>query len=163
MADNPFAIIGGILVVFIIVMIFIPIIQGLFGLLSEDKCKPIVDKLNNCELNKITLNNNIIQISSQLKNCQSDYNKLITENITKKDFEEIKNDYNIIQYQITNLNQKFENIENSQISIYKTIINNFKLSVVLNIAFGIELLSIIFFKQELLLALIRKFKKKNDN
>lgn len=160
MSDNPIAIAGGIFVIAIIAIILVSFISSVSESLTENKCEPYIKQINDCNLDKNKLNYVIAEKNANLLNCQSDYNKLITENITKKDFEEIKSDYNIIRYEINTLNQKIDSGDHYQIKIYNSIINKYNISFALNITFALELLSLFLFKQEIILFLINKLKRK---
>jgi len=142
-----------------------------FSTLGDQQCRSYQDVINQKDIEISTLNGVINQTNDQLYQCRQDYDTLIKQNITKKDFEEIKGDYNLTQIQINNLNQKFEQFNKNYNSYYGILIKNYKVSLAFNIAIGvslisIEILSLALLKSEFIwfvISAIRKKKKESED
>lgn len=160
MAEDIGKIIGAIFGLFIFCIFGIAIVNILFGTLSEQQCQPYKDTISQKETIIGGLNSTLQETANQLAQCNANYNQLVNYNITKQDFTEIKGYYNITQIAINNINQKFDQISENYISIYKTVINRYNISLSLNIVFGIEILSFAFLKSELIMYALTWIRKK---
>lgn len=166
MADDLGKILGLIagLVAFIFLGTFMVII---FSQLGDQQCQSYKDTINQKDTEIANLNIQINQINSLLDQCKTDYDELIKQNITKKDFEEIKAYYNLTQLEINNINQKFDQFNDNYNSYYSVLIKNYKISKAINISIGVslfsvEVLSLIFLKSEFIWFVIKSIRKKRE-
>jgi hypothetical protein len=171
MADDIGKIIAGIVSIFGI-LLFLIVASVVFSQLGEQQCQPYKDTINQKNSEIDMWKGQLNETSRLLGQCKNDYEALIKENITKKDIEEIKGYYNLTQIQINNLNQKFEETNNNYFNFYKILLKNYQLSLTINIAIGITLLSIeissfIFLKNEFIMfvvqSIIKHKKRKEEN
>ena len=171
MVDDVGKIIGAVISIFATILI-ISILGVTFSNLGEQQCQPYKDTIAQKDADIINLNQRLNETENLLEQCRGDYNKLINENITNQDIEEIKGYYNLTQIQINNLNQKFQETNNNYFSFYKILLKNYRLSLTFNIAIAfsllsIEVLSLIFLKSEFIMFIINailkhKRKKRED-
>ena len=173
MADDLAGIIGGIFAV-VVLVIFLGAMGTMFAQLGEQRCQPYKDTISQKEGEIQGLKTQLGETGNQLTQCKNDYETLIKENITKKDIEEIKGYYNVTQIQISNLNQRFDQTNENYFNFYQVLLNNYRLSLTINIAIGItllgvEILSFFFLKSELVMFVIqsalkhRRKKKEEQN
>ena len=161
--DNPIGAVIGIFVLIIFGIIAVSILSTMSNIITEDKCKPYQEQISQKDIQIGGLNTQINEVSSQLQQCRGDYKNLIEQNITKKDFEEVKGYFNVTQIQINNLNSRFDQLSENYYSVQNVVINKYNVSIVLNFVFALEILSFVLLKNELamfLLNLVRKRKKK---
>ena len=138
MADD----IGKILGIFgtIIGIIFFGIFASIIlSQLGEQQCQGYKDTISQKDIEIGSLNNQINQTNNQLQQCNGEYDRLITENITKKDVEDIKGYFNLTQIQINTINQ------------------NFFIGISL---LGIEIFSLAFLKSEFVMFVIESIRRK---
>ena len=103
------------------------------GIFTGDKCAPYKSQIDqaNVEISGLRqLNQNL---SSNLQYCVTEYNRLLTENVTKKDIEDIKQTLSITENHLTVLNQKFDLIQNNYVSLYSTLQYNYNISLAFNL------------------------------
>ncbi|HVY01173.1 MAG TPA: hypothetical protein VHA12_00195 [Candidatus Nanoarchaeia archaeon] len=162
MEDDPVKIVFGVLGFGVICIVMVGAFSIMAATLSETQCRPYMDTISQKDITISTLNASLNQTTSMLIQCNNNYNRLVNENITKQDFVEIKGYYNLTQIQITSLDQKFEQIVNNYNKIYNKITNRYTISIGLNIAFGIEILSFLFFKGEIILLIINLIRGKKE-
>lgn len=173
MADDLAGIISGIFAV-VILVIFLGAMGTMFAQLGDQKCQPYKDTISQRDTEIQGLKTQLTETGNQLSQCKTDYETLIKENITKKDIEEIKGYYNVTQIQISNLNQRFDQTNENYFNFYQVLLNNYRLSLTINIALGItllgvEILSFFFLKSELVMFVIqsalkhRRKKKEEQN
>ncbi len=159
MADDLAKIISGIFAI-IILVVFLGAMGNLFSQLGDQKCQPYKDIISQRDTEIQGLNAQLTETEKQLTKCKTDYETLIKENITKKDIEEIKGYYNITQTQINYLNQRFDQTNENYFNFYQILLNNYRLSLTINIAIGItllgvEILSFFLLKSELVMFVIQ--------
>jgi len=164
--DNPIIAVIGIFVLIIFGIVAVSILSTMSNFITEDKCKPYQEQISQKDIQIEGLNNQIKELKLQLQQCRGDYQNLIEYNITKKDFEEVKNYFNLTQIQINNLNSRFDQLSKNYYSVQNVIINKYRFSIALNLVFALEILSFIFLKNEFTLFLVnwirRKKKKKPE-
>lgn len=131
-----------------------------FNSLNEAQCQPYKDTIAKRDIDISGLNQTIVETNNLLDQCRNEYNRLITENISKRDIEEIKGYYNLTQIQIGSLEQKFETVSNNYNTIYMVILNQYQISFVINLFFVLDLFSIAVFKNEIIFFALRKVKKR---
>lgn len=162
MPEDPVKIVLGLIGIFFISILGIIIVSYTSNVLSGQQCQVYQDTINQKDIVIGGLNSSLQETARLLDQCNANYNKLVTENITKQDFVEIKGYQNLTHIQISNLNQKFDQISESYISIYNSITNKYVLSIGINIALGIEILSFFLFKNELLVSIMTWVRKKKS-
>ncbi len=163
MADDVGKIIGGILAVIVFVA-FMGVMATLFSQLGDQQCQSYKDTIAQRDNEIAGLKLQINSTNDLLNSCNQQYEDLIKQNITKKDFEEIKGYYNITQIQINNLDQKFETVVTSFNKVYNTVVWNYRVSLIFNITIALTLLSLeafsfFFLKSELIMFVISSIKK----
>jgi hypothetical protein len=153
--------------IFLVLFLFV-VIPIIMHQLSELQCQPYKDTISRQEIEIQGLKSQLNEAYNQLNQCRENYDKLIKENITKKDIEEIKGFYNTTKIEINTLNQKFETINNSFVNVYNILIRNYIISLVINVFFVIDLICIALFKNEIIIfsltwifSKIKKLKSKN--
>jgi|SRR3989344_2841087 len=166
MADDFEKIIG--LIVGVVALIFVGTFMTIiFSQLGDQQCQPYKDTINQKDTDINNLNLQINQTNFLLSQCRANYDELIKQNITKKDFEEIKGYYNLTNIQINNLDQKFQQFNENYNNYYNVLIKNYKISKAINISIGfslfsIEVLSLIFLKSELVWFVINAIRKRKQ-
>lgn len=138
------AIIGGLISLFIVGIVATMLLTAL----GEQQCQPYKDTISQKDAEILRLNSLLNSTNQQLGECNSKYDYLTKENITKKDFEDIKNYYNQTQIQISYLDQKFETINTNFYKTYNLFFKQYKISIALNVFFIVDLISFAFFKIE---------------
>ncbi len=145
-------------------VIFALLVGGmLLNMFSSIQCTQYISQIDQLKSDVAGGQAQVKQCSSELNNCSNEYQRLITENITKKDIEDLKYNYQTIYQQNILLNQKFENISNRFITAYNTLNTYYSISLVVNIAFvfGIviyftaEILSLAIFKTDIRMAILQ--------
>jgi septal ring factor EnvC (AmiA/AmiB activator) len=126
MRDNPLAVIISVIVVILIIVV-------LLQMLTEQQCKPYISQIQQKDAEITSLKKQLNQTETNLQQCRYEYNRLITENITKKDIEDIKQDFNLTRTQIKLLNQKFDVVNNNFVTVYHQLFFYFSISIILNI------------------------------
>lgn len=159
MPDDLTGIVSGIIAV-IILITFLGSMIAISSQFGEERCQPYKDTISQKDRDIATSNVALNQTGDLLNQCRAGYERLIKENITKKDIEEIKGYYNLTQIQINSLNQKFDVVNQNYFNFYKVLLNNYRLSLTFNFAvgftlLGFEVLSLVFLKSELVLFAIR--------
>ncbi|MEM3556077.1 MAG: hypothetical protein QXF56_05140 [Candidatus Micrarchaeia archaeon] len=122
-----------IIVLLISMSILSAIINSLSNLSCEQQIKPYLLAIQQKDAEIADLENRLNQAETKLQNLSLDYDRLIKENITKKDVEDIKNSFNITQMEINYINQKIDLVNNKFISVYNQLILFFNISLFLNI------------------------------
>ena len=160
MTENIFAIFGTIILVTVLFVFLV----GVSGMLTEQKCAPYISTIDQQKITITGLNNTITELDTNLNQCKNEYNRLITENITKKDIEDIKNEMDLTQTEINVLNQKFESINNNFINNYNTLYFYYNVSIVINIFLIVfligDLISVAIFKFDMKKKIIQWFASK---
>ena len=164
MADD----IGKILGIFgtIIGIIFFGIFASIIlSQLGEQQCQGYKDTISQKDIEINGLKSQINQTNNQLQQCNEEYDRLITENITKKDVEDIKGYFNLTQIQINTINQKFEDINQNYNDFYSIVLNRYRWSITFNFFIGISLLgieifSLAFLKSEFVMFIIESIRRK---
>lgn len=157
--------IGPIIGIFLVALIVVPLLLTISAIVTEDKCRPYQEQISQRDTQIAGLNKQINATNLQLQRCKTDYQSLIESNITKKDFEEIKGYFNITQIKIDSLNSRFNAVSNNYYNIQNIIIRQYNISRAFNVVFGLELLSFVLLKNELVmfaLKFIRKRLKKQE-
>lgn len=160
----------GVPVAIFFLIIFSTVMINISAQFGEQQCQPYKDTISQKDNEILGLNSQLNATNILLLSCNQGYSDLLKQNITKKDFEEIKGYYNLTQIQIANVNQKFDQFNQNYNSYYSILIKNYKISRIINISvgfslIGIELLSIALLKSEFVffvLNAIRKRKKEED-
>jgi hypothetical protein len=168
MADDPMKAIWALVILFVFAIAMIPVSVMVSNMFTEQKCAPYVSTIDQQKSTIIGLNDTNSQLSGSLGQCKNEYNRLITENITKKDIEDIKQDWNLTKTEITVLNQKFDSINTNFISVYNNLYVYFKVSIVINVFLIFflvgDLISVTFFnfdiKKKIIEWIVSKFKRK---
>lgn len=163
--DNPIGAVIGIFVLIIFGIVAVSILSTLSNVITEDKCRPYQEQISQKDIQIGGLNTQINEVNSQLQQCRGDYQNLIEQNITKKDFEEVKGYFNVTQIQINNLNSRFDQLSENYYSVQNVVINKYNVSIALNFVFALEILSFVLLKNELamfLLNWVRKKRKKKE-
>ncbi len=145
----------GIFILFIFVIIIINTFATVNNSITQDQCRPIQEQLGNCQ---IQLNSTLIAVNQTeglLDQCNRDYGELENNTITRKDFEEIKGYFDLTKNEINSINNKISEV--NRVYNFYTIKNY---SFALNIVLGIEIISLLFFKNEVFLIIINWVKRK---
>jgi len=121
-------IIGGIFALILLIAVVIPIMS----VLNANTCQSYMQTIQQKDAEISTINTQLTQTQTQLDNLNKNYQRLISENITKKDIEDIKFDYNDTRAQIYLLNQKFDIVSTSFSNVYNQFFFMFSISVVFN-------------------------------
>lgn len=154
---------GGILSIIVAIFVLAAFVP-LFTQLGDQQCQPYKDTIAQKDVEIANLNSLLNESRGQYEICKNNYEELITQNITKVDFEEIKSFYNLTQIQVTNLEQKFDIINNNFIKVYSTVIWNYRVSLIINVTIAltllsVEILSFIFLKGEFIMFVISSIRK----
>jgi len=134
MAESILAIFGALIyIVFVVIVLtaFLPVFNDL-------ACSNYKSQLDTCNSQLSSLNTQIISLNSTAEFYKQQYENLTTTNITKKDFTDIQNNINQVQYQITNVNNRIELLNQEIINIQN--VRNFYLTFSISVA--INLLSV---------------------
>ena len=163
---DPIKAVFGIIILLVLGFVTIAVLTSLTSVFNEQQCKPIQDQLNIKDTQIMGLNAQLNETTSQLLSCKSEYSVLINENITKKDFEEIKNYYNLTQIQINSLSQEFKQFTENHLTIQNNVYNKYNISLTFNIVFAVEIFSFLIWKNEFVLLvynlIFKRRKKEND-
>ena len=160
---DPVKAIFGVIVLLIMGFIVIVLLNALTSVFQEQQCKPLQDQLNQKDTQIGSLSAQLNETSNQLTTCRTEYTNLLKENITKKDFEEIKNYYNLTQIQINSLSQEIRQFIENNIKIENNIYNKYNISLTVNIVFAVEILSFLLLKNEFALFLYNLIFKRRKN
>lgn len=147
--NNPVGAIVGLFVFIFTMLILITAFTSINNSITQDQCKPYQET---AEQYRIQHESDVISISESnrlLEQCKNDYVDLANSTITRKDFEEVKGYFNLTQNEITTINKKIDGID--RIYNFYTIKNY---SIALNFILAIEVLSLLFFKNEFALAIL---------
>lgn len=123
----------GLISLYIVVMLLVSVLGFISELFTGDKCATYKSQIEqaNVEISGLRqLNQNI---TSNLQQCVTEYNRLITENVTKKDIEDIKQTLSITENHLTVLNQKFDLIQNNYVAMYSSLQYNYNISLAFNL------------------------------
>lgn len=153
----------------LILILLIPFLSQFSEIFRQQQCQPYIQTISQKDVEISNLKDQLDQTNKALSDLSQKYERLIKENITKKDIEEIKLLFNNTQSQINLLNQKYDIVNNNFISVYNQLFLFFSLSIVLNIflIFFIigDLISVTVFKVDLKKKfidwLISKIRRKN--
>jgi hypothetical protein len=140
-------------------MILLAFFSTISSIYTEEKCRPYKEQLSVRDAEITRLNQLLNETNSQLLKCRGDYQYLVEQNVTKKDIDEVKGYFNITQIQISNLNQKFEQITNSTTYMENNYVSVFNINLALNIVLAFEFLSFVILKNELVVAIHNRLKK----
>lgn len=133
MAEDPIKLIIGGFVSIVILLVFLQVFSGITNMWGEDKCKPYMSEIKQKDTEISGLEKENFQLSDSLHQCRNEYDRLITENVTKKDIENIRQDFNITNTKIEVLEQKFETVKNSFVSVYNNLYIYFSVSIIINV------------------------------
>ena len=131
----------------IVMIIFISAISGVF---TDLQCQPYKTKIQQKDSDIAQCNEQLSLTKSELDKSNEKYAELVRENITKKDFEEIKAYYNQTQIKLYYLDQKFDTVNNNFYKIYNVMITKYRISIAINLFFVLDLISLAFFKHEII-------------
>lgn len=164
MAEDIGKIIGAIGGIFVLI-IFGTWMTIVLSQLGDQQCQSYKDTISQKEVEIGGLKSQINQTNELLQQCKNEYDKLINENITKKDVEDIKGYFNLTQLQINTITQKFEEINQNYNNFYSIVLNKYRWSITFNFFIGITLLgveifSFAFLKSEFIMFIIESIKKK---
>jgi uncharacterized membrane protein YhiD involved in acid resistance len=95
MAEDPLKLIIGAVVSILIIVALIPVFISLSNMFTKQQCEPYINQISQKDAEITSLRDQLNQTNDNLQICRNEYNRLITENITKKDIEEIKQISNI--------------------------------------------------------------------
>lgn len=158
--------IGGIFTLFILMIFLVSFLSSIADINHANQCASEISQISdlNGKIAAITVEKE--GISNQLNSCQKEYSDLITNNITKQDFKEIKDELNQTNVYISNVYSRLDNVENKINTFNRITINIFNISFALNIVLAIEVLSFAFLKNEFLQWILnitfRRHKKKKE-
>jgi len=161
MADiDPIKAIIGLFVMILFGTFAVIILSTMSNVISQDQCKPYQEDVARLkiqsELDQIIIN----QTRVLLEQCRNVYNILANNSITKKDFEEVKGYFNLTQSEIMTINKKIDSIDRIY-NYYNINIKNY--SIALNIIFALEIISLLFLKNEFALAVFNWIRKKKKD
>ncbi len=160
---DPVKAIFGIIILLIFGFVVIAVLTSMTSIFNEQQCKPLQDQINLKDTQIAGLTAQLNETNNQLGICRSDYETLLKENITKQDFEEIKNYYNLTQIQINSLSQQFQSFIDNNIKIENNVYNRYNISLTFNIVFALEILSFLLLKNEFALFMYNLiFKRKKE-
>ncbi len=152
---DPLQAIFGIIILFIFSIFVVSIFSSVTNTITKDQCKPFQEQAEQCKNNLNSCLIELNQTKSLLEQCRNDYIELENSTITKKDFEEVKGYFNLTQNEINTINEKIDSID--RVYNFYTIKNY---SFALNFVLAIEVLSLLFWKNEFVLVIINWFKNK---
>ena len=152
----------------ILIPIFLSIAFAVSNMFTEQKCAPYISTIDQQKTTIKRLNETKNKLTNDLQQCRDEYDRLIRENITKRDIEEIKSELNITKSDVNILSQKFETVNNNFVAVYNNLYFYFSVAVILNVFFIFliigDLISVAFLKidikRKLIDLLVSKFKKK---
>jgi len=153
--NNPVGAVIGIFVFICVVIILLTAFNAISNSITQDQCKPYQESVEQC---KIQHDSDLITINESkrlLEQCKNDYGILANSTITRKDFEEVKGYFSLTQNEIITINKKIDGID--RVYNFYTIKNY---SLALNFVLSIEILSLLFLKNEFALAILNWIKKK---
>ena len=131
MVESFVAIIGAIIyLVFMVIVLtaFLPVF-------NEMACSNYKTQLDTCNSQISSLNTQISGLNSTAEFYKQQYENLTTTNITKKDFTDIQNSINQVQYQITNVNNRIDLLNQEIINIQN--VRNFYLTFSISVAINL--------------------------
>jgi len=134
MANDPVEVVLTIMSSLLMLSILLIIVSAVSAMLSSTQCQQYIQQIDRLKSDIGSGQAQFQQCSNTLNNCNSEYERLIAENITKKDIEDLKYSYDLIYQQNIQLNQKFETINNRFITAYNQLNTNYSISVVINFA-----------------------------
>lgn len=117
----------------IVVMLILPVFAYLNNVLTKQACQPYIQQIQQKEAQIKALNKQIEVLNEKLANLSAEYERLRTENITKADIEEIKQQINITQLQINYLDQQFQIVNENFIRAYNVYYKTYVVSIIFNI------------------------------
>lgn len=129
MAEDVITTVVGIFLAIIILLVFVPV---MLSVINSTSCQSYIQTIQQKDAEIASLNTQLTQIQTQLDSLNANYQRLISENITKKDIEDIKFDYNDTRTQINLLNQKFDTVNTSFSNVYNQYFILFSVSIVFN-------------------------------
>lgn len=167
--------------VIIVAPILIALLGVLFASLNDMNCQSYKTQIQERDNTITNLNGNINTLNVTATFYKNQYDNLTTTNITKKDFQDLKEQITILNTQIVNVQNQVNQVNQNIISIQniKTVYRNFIFSVTINIIFlGFLLFDFAIFNFEISKKIIeliiqklhklkewlkRKFKKKEEH
>ena len=145
-----------------VLVIFVGIIFAIVDILNQQACQPYIQQIQQKEAQIKALNKQIEVLNEKLANLSAEYERLRTENITKADIEEIKQQLNITQLQINYLDQQFQIVNENFIRTYNVYYKTYVLSIALNIALAgyitLDLISATLFNTSIQVLVAKKIK-----
>jgi hypothetical protein len=130
------------LMIVLVLLVFIIGVAAQFGsILTGDACKSYINTISQKEGEISGLKQQLNETNRQLTSCTNEYQRLITENVTKKDVDDLKGYYNLTLIQMNTLNQKFDQISNNYNTLQITYTTIY-LSVAINLVLVIELFTL---------------------
>jgi len=147
-----------------------PVFFAIANSFNQQTCQPYINQIQQDNLTIAGLQNQSNQLASDLNKSRAEYNKLINENITKKDIEDIKQDLNLSFSNIQILDQKFDSIIQNFNTAYNSVSYNLTLSFVVNVTLGLlilgDLISVAFlnidYKKKAIELVKNKLRRKKD-
>ncbi|ADT84567.1 FlxA-like family protein [Thermococcus barophilus] len=145
-----------------IIIIFLGLILKTTSILEEGACQPYIQQIQQKEAQIKALNKQIEVLNEKLANLSAEYERLRTENITKADIEEIKQQINITQLQINYLDQQLQIVNENFIHAYNVYYKTYVFSIALNIALAgyitLDLISATLFNTSIQVLIAKKIK-----
>jgi len=158
--SDPVAMIIGLFSVLIIAYVAIALLSLTSSMTTGNVCKDYQNQITQLNGQIAGLNSQLAETNSQLQTCSAEYNNLVEQNITKKDFEDIKGYFNITQIQINTINSRLDQINQNYYSTQNLLVNQYNFSVALNFVLALEFLSFTFLKNEFAVVAIEWVNKK---
>ncbi len=153
-------IIGGFFAL-IALLIFLPVFAAIIQMATDTQCQNYKQILQQKDAEISGLNEEIEKWKNSYNELNNNYQKLITENITKQDIEDIKTQAAVTQGQISNVEQRIEILNQSYTTNYTKIQNSYYISIIFSVGLAffltIDLLSVAFFKLDIKLFAFKIF------
>ncbi len=112
------AIFGIFVLILMVVYVIIPLLSMTSDNIREQQVQPYKQIIQQKDAEISSMKDQLSQTNKDLEQLNQTYEKLVRENITKKDIEEIKYSFNNTQSEINLLNQKFDIVNTNFISVY---------------------------------------------
>ncbi len=133
MAEGPVAVIVGGFLALMFILAMIPVFTSLSKIATDSQCAPYITQVGQKDSEISGLKQQNSQLDQNVQQCRAEYTRLITENVTKKDIEDLKQEINISRYDVAILNQKFDTVNNNYVAIYNKLYFNYQVVFIVNI------------------------------
>ncbi|MBN2251167.1 MAG: hypothetical protein JW724_03735 [Candidatus Altiarchaeota archaeon] len=119
----------------VIALVVISVVSFISSALSDLNCGSYKVDLQKRDVEIAGLREEIASLKNELNQSEEQYNRLISENITKQDFEFVRQDINSTKAQINILGRKFDYVTNSYATYFQTVNNYLMFSFAINLFF----------------------------